>query len=337
MTYTLTKSDRNLFRGNAAGVHGDMDTTSMLDSVNGNFEVINESCHGSDGRAYPDHRLWLRSDNRDALGQFGSQRVPQQPTNVVQHYKDFCASSEKAITLDVIGTIDGGKVFYMASKLHGNNAALLDQDTYGDGGGLAISRRGSSEYIASEDRTDHWLMLMTHYGKALATTATVMSLELVCSNGMTRRHIDQKLSLSNRMMQDSIRVGDILNRALRNARAYEQMKNRFVETPLTIAEGVNAIRHFHGDPEGQTRTVKTLERIYRHELIGGELDTRQDNVWRLLNAHTQHTSHSRVCRSDGGKTLLSQVEGAKAQSNRRFLDFLESQFAPDLSAQLALV
>ena len=336
MTYALTNSDRKLFRGNAAGVNGTMDTTSMLELVNGNFQVLNEPCHGSDGRAYEDHRLWLRSDNRDALGRFGNQRVPQQPTSVVQHYKDFCASSEKAVTLDVIGTIDGGKVFYMASKLHGNNAALLDQETYGDGGGLAISRQGTSQYIASEDRTDHWLMLMTHYGKALATTATVVSLELVCSNGMTRRHIDQKLSLSNRMMQDSIRVGDILNRALRNARAYEFMKNRFVETPLTIAEGINAIRHFHGDPDGQSRTVKNLERIYRHELIGGDLDTRQGNVWRLLSAQTQYTSHSRICRADGGKTLLSQVEGSKAQANRKFLDFLESQFTPELSTQLAL-
>ena len=49
---------------------------------------------------------------------------------------------------------------------------------------------------------------------------------------------------------------------------------------------------------------------------------RQGNYWRLLSAQTQYTSHSHISRQDAGKSLMSQIEGGKARSNRDFVSYL---------------
>jgi len=331
MTYAITPADAKLFRGSAAGVNADMSPTEMLQAIDADFQVTTVIPEYQ-GREYPDCRLWLRSDNQNFLGSFGTRRTPQQPTTLIDHFRSFCAASEKAIQPDVIGTIGGGKTFYMASKLSGDNARLLDREEYGDMGGLGISRKNSDSYISKDDRTDFWLILMTHYGESLGTSVKIVANELVCSNALSVQILDKRISLSNRTLRSYHDVEAILNRAIRGSRAYATMKNRFIDTPLTITEGINAIRAFHADPDGESQTVKRLERIYQHDLIGGDLDTRQGNLWRLVNAQTQYTSHHYVDRNDGGKTFQSQVEGSKAKANRRFLDFLEAQFTPDLVA-----
>lgn len=330
MTYAITKADAKLFRGAAAGVNAEMTPTEMLQAIDADFQVTTVIPEYQ-GRQYPESRLWLRSDNQNFLGSFGTRRTPQQPTALIDHFKSFCAASEKAIQPDVVGTVGGGKTFYMASKLSGDNARLLDREDYGDMGGLGISRQGSDSYISTEDRTDFWLILMTHYGESLGTSVKIVANELVCSNALSVQVTDTRISLSNRTLRSYQDVEAILNRAVRGSRAYATMKNRFIETPLSINQGINAIRTFHDDPDGQTQIVKRLERIYQYDLIGGDLDTRQDNLWRLVNAQTQYTSHHYVDRTDGGKTFQSQLEGSKAKANRRFLDFLEGQFTPDLA------
>lgn len=336
MTYQITKADAKLFRGNAAGVNADMSAKDMLQAIDADFQVT-PVIPEFNGRQYPESRLWLRSDNQNWLGTFGTRRTPQQPEVLVDYFKSFCAASEKAIQPDVVGVVGGGRSFYMASKLSGEgNGRLLDRDEYGDMGGLGISRRGSDSYISKEDRTDFWLILMTHYGESLSTTCTVVASELVCSNALAVRITDQKVSLSNRTLRNYQDVEAILNRTVRGSRAYALMKDRFIGMPLSLADGTDLIRQYHDDADGQSQIVKRLERIYRHELIGGDLASRQDNVWRLVNAQTQYTSHHYVDRNDGGKTFQSQLEGAKAKANSSFIAFLESQFALEPAADLIL-
>lgn len=334
MTYTITPADSKLFRGTAAGVDADMSTADMLQAIDANFEVT-PVIPEFDGRQYTDSRLWLRNDNRNCLGHFGTRRTPQQPAALMDHFKSFCAASEKAIQPDVVGMIDGGRSFYMASKLSGDNARLLDRDTYGDMGGLSISRLRSDHYIPSADRTDFWLILMTHYGESLATTVNIIANELICSNALAVRVTDKRISLSNRTLRSYSDVEAILNRAVRGSRAYAQMKNRFIDIPLSISDGLSFIRAFHQDPDGESQLVKRLEKIYTQDLIGGELDTRRDNLWRLVNAQTQYTSHHYVDRRDGGKTFQSQLEGSKARANNNFIAFLEAQF-PQATPEPAL-
>ena len=325
--------NRNLFKGNAQLVCDGATPLQMLEAVNANFRVVPKSAEFG-GRAYPQHQLWMREDNgeiSDCLGCFGNRRQPQQPIQVAQFFQDFCDQSEKQISPDVIGCVNGGKTLYVACRLAGDTSDLHDKEEYGDGGGMSIKRT-----ISREDRTEHYLMLVVHFGESLATKAYVLSNELVCSNGMALRTDEKKLVIPHRAFTDGRKVEAILNQAVRSSTAYALMKDRFMNESLTTERGRQLIREFHQDPDGTSQVVKNLERIYNYTLIGGDMPERQGNYWRLLNAQTQYTSHSYVSKQDAGKSLMSQVEGSKARSNRDFITFLESQFTSEASAELVL-
>ena len=323
--------DRNLFKGNAALVPDGANAAQMLEAVNANFTVVPRAAECG-GRQFPQHQLWMRKDGddfSDCLGCFGT-RSPMQPQTMVQAMIDFCAQSEKDIKPDVIGCVDKGKTLYVASRLAGDTSGLHDKETYGDGGGMAIQRT-----VSKEDRTEHWLMQIVYYGQSLATKAFVFSNELKCSNGLALRTNEKRIVLRHKS-DNSYLIQDTLNQAIRSTEAYALMKDRFMNTPLDMALGKQLIRQFHKDPDGESKLVKSLERIYQHNLIGGDIPERQGNYWRLLNAQTQYTSHSYISKEDAGKSLMSQVDGDKAKSNRDFITFLESQFTSDRSAELVL-
>lgn len=329
MTITLNKQ---LFKGNAALVVPGSSTTEILESVDANFTIDKESPEKF-GRIYDCSKLWLRSDNRECLGHFGNRRQPQNPQVIGDFFQSFCDNSEKRISLDVVGSINNGQTLYMASRLAGDTTELNDPT---DLRGMAIKREGSEHYIARADRTEHWLMLLVHYGASLSTKAVVFSNELVCTNGMALKTVDKSMVIPHRSLADGFQVEQILNQGVRSSQAYTLMKDRFQNEALPIADGCNLIREFHDDPEGESQVVKNLERIYRYGLIGGDLPERTDNFWRLANAHTQYTSHSYVSKADPGKTLLSQLEGSKARSNRDWMQFLESQFSARIDQSLVL-
>ena len=323
--------DRNLFKGNAALVPDGANAAQMLEAVNANFTVVPRAAECG-GRQFPQHQLWMRKDGddfSDCLGCFGT-RSPMQPQTMVQAMIDFCAQSEKDIKPDVIGCVDKGKTLYVASRLAGDTSGLHDKETYGDGGGMAIQRT-----VSKEDRTEHWLMQVVYYGQSLATKAFVFSNELKCSNGLALRTNEKRIVLRHKA-DNSYLIQDTLNQAIRSTEAYALMKDRFMNTPLDMALGKQLIRQFHKDPDGESKLVKSLERIYQYNLIGGDIPERQGNYWRLLNAQTQYTSHSYISKQDAGKSLMSQVEGSKARSNRDFITYLESQFTSEASAELVL-
>lgn len=334
MTTKLCSADRKLFRGTAAEVHDWMSTEDILNAIGCNFRVARHSAQVG-GRSYDDCQLWLRDDTNDLLGYFGNRRQPIQPSTFIEYFRAFTSASDKQIALDVVGSLDQGKTFYMASKLSGDNARLLDQNLggeYGAGGGLGISRLNSDSYIAKEDRTDFWLVITDYYGESLSPKAIILGNELVCSNGLAVKVTDQSVKLTHRLAQSYDDVAAVLQAALERSRAYTRMKDRLIETPISMDTARLALRQFFSDPDGQSPTVKKLEAIYSSNLIGGELETRQDNLWRLASAVTQYTSHERA--ANGERTLRSQLEGSRARTNSRFLDFLESQFLPN--AQLAI-
>lgn len=332
-TSKLTSADRKFFRGTAAEVHPWMTTEQILDAINSNFRVTRHSAQVG-GRSYEDCQLWLRDDTNDLLGFFGHRRQVIQPATFIEYFRAFTEASDKQLTLDVVGSLDKGKTFYMASKLTSYDH-LLDRNIgdgrYGIGGGLDISRRGSSLYIPSEERTTHWLVVTEYFSESLRPKAIIFSDELVCSNGLSRTVTDQSVKLAHTAGGLSYEnVSMVLNQALRQSRAYDVMKNRFIETPITLTQARNAIRTFFRDEDAKSNTVKKLELIYSYDLIGGDRDTRSANLWRLASAVTQYTSHERLGKGDGahGRALRSQLEGSRARTGQRFMEFLEQQFLP---------
>lgn len=334
-TSKLSQADHKLFKGTAAEVRPWMSDREILASIGCDFNVIRMPAMSPYGRAYTDCQLWLRDDNQDLLGFFGTKRQIIQPSVFLDYFRAFCDASDKAISLDVVGSFNKGRSIYMAAKLSGNTGALLDSaqgGAYGSGGGLAISRAGHSAYIPSEDRTDHWLVLSESFGEALRPRVSVIANELVCSNGLARKVTECQVKLSHTQSMSKEVVHAVLEHAVRQCKAYDRMKQRLIETPISMETAAHALRQYFGNDDGTGRLAQRLEQIYRHELIGSELETRGANAWRLASAVTQYTSHERIGNSES--VFRSQLEGARARTASGFIAFLESQFSG--SPELAL-
>jgi hypothetical protein len=317
-TSKLTAADRQLFKGTAAEVHSWQSNHQILASIGCNFNVIRRSAEAG-GRSYDDCQLWLRDDTQDLLGCFGTKRHIIQPGTFLDYFRSFCNACAKAISLDVIGSFNHGRTLYMGAKLSDNNAALLGAD-----GGLDISRQRHSAYIPSEDRTDHWLILTESFGESMRPRVTVLSSELICTNGLAKRITECEVKLSHSSEMSTGIVHGVLDHAMRQCSAYDRIKERLIERPISMDTTRAALRQFFHDEEGMSGTVKRLEQLYASDLIGGELDTRTANAWRLASAVSEYTSHARIGHPE--IAFLSELEGSRARTANGFLQFLSSQF-----------
>lgn len=317
----LTASDKRIFRGTAAEVHPWMSNDEVLSSIGCNFQVESH-IPTVDGREYPDTRLWLRSDNRDHLGTFGNRRQVIQPGDFVTYFRDFCEKSNKVISLDLVGTPDKGKTFYMASKLTDSNLEGLRADYAGSG--FDIQRQ-----VDKIDRTDAWLVITDYYGQSSAPKAIVLLNELVCSNGMTRQSHSKLAGLTHLRQQGSDDVSRAILDSLELVEAYQRIKERLIDKKITVDFALNAIRTFYRSDKGTNRKVDKLIDIYSDKLIGGNLTTRQGTAWGLLSAVTQNTTHGHIGDSaeSQGRAFKSMLDGTRASEANSFCDFLLDRLA----------
>lgn len=320
----ITETDRKLFRGAAAEVHSWMDDAEILGSIGCNFDV--ESCIPTvDGREYPESRLWLRSDTRDHLGTFGNRRQVIQPKDFVGYFRDFCDKSGKAIELDVVGTPDGGKTFYMASKLLNSNLQGLMEQHSGKGFGI-------KDDVDAADRTDAWLVITDYYGESAAPRGLVLFNELVCANGMTRRTESRLAGLTHLRKQSGKDVSNAILAALEEVEVYQLLKERLINAKITSDFARNCIRSFYRPVKEDVQSAKKADKVigvYENQLIGGDLPTRKGTAWGLLQAVTQYTTHNHI--GDGpaaaGRAFKSLLDGSRARESRTFADHLQAQLA----------
>lgn len=322
LTSRLTAQDRKMFRGTAAEVHPWMNTSEILSSIGCNFEV--QSCIPTvAGREYPNTRLWLRSDNGDHLGTFGNRRQVIQPGTFIDYFRDFCEKSGKAINLDVVGTPDHGKTFYMASKL-----SDCDFDA------LRAANPGKHFEIKQDldpaDRTQAWLIITDFYGESRAPQALIYLNELVCYNGMSRQTQTKLAGLTHLKQQNAGNVAATILSALEQLSIYGGIKNRLIETKVTPDFARNVINAFYRKPgEDTSKKADRILEIYHDHLIGGHLATRQGTAWGLLSAVTQNTTHGHVGNNPEtqARAFRSSLDGPRALEGRRFSDHLQEALA----------
>ena len=322
-TSRLTAADRKMFKGDAAEVYSWMSNDEILASIGCQFNV--DSCIPTvAGREYPNTRLWLRSDNGDHLGTFGNRRQVIQPVNFVQYFRDFTEKSGKAIGLDVVGTPDHGKTFYMASKLNDVNLqALMDANP---GKHFEIKKD-----LDKADRTDAWLIITDYYGESAAPKAIVYMNELVCYNGLSRQTNTKLAGLTHLRQQSGDSVSRTILAALSELEIYSSIKNRLIETKVPTEFARNVINSFYRKPgqEGDCKKADRILEIYRDGLIGGELATRQGTAWGLLSAVTQNTTHGHIGNNpeSAARAFRSSLDGPRALEGRRFSDHLQQCLA----------
>jgi len=304
-TSKLTKSDQKLFRGTAAEVHSFMSNEDILKSIGCNFDVTRVP-HEYKGKTFNEVQHWHRSDNDGLLGTFGSRRKCIQPEVFVDYFRNFCEASNKELSLDLVGSFDAGKTFYMASKL---------------------TQIQNNNFDKVGDKTDSWLVVTDYYGESRAPKVMVLFNELICTNGMTRQ-IKERHNAFNHLREMTFDdVAPVLESAVRESQAYSDMKDKFINTEIKLERAKDAVQKFFDDEKLEQLRTKTVHNILDGGLIGGALASRQGNVWGLVSAMTQYTSHNRTQSEDvkDEKTFKSQIDGSRAYMNKRFIDFLESE------------
>ena len=331
----LNDTDLRFFYGNNVIVRPDHTPSEILEAIDCNFEVVTSKVHhtfeDADGNplmngpngpiVIQDNNLrgWFRSDNFKKLATHGNVRKPTNPAAFIEFMQKFTLASEKEISLDLVGTFDHGATFYMVSKLTEgfDKKALMTEH--------AGTEFGIQDNVAKEDRTVHYLVLTDYYRDQLAPKAVIFSQELACANGMVRKVTDKEVRLSHDRVNNYGDVAPVLQRAFGESRAYDLTKDRMRHTMLSIENGISAINNFCAGRKDGEKLAKQLIEIYdpaNGKLIGGDLEGRNERYgistqWRLVNAVTQHATHSRN-RKTSGSTLRSQIDGARAALIQQF-------------------
>jgi hypothetical protein len=274
-----------------------MTDDQILDSIGCNFRAEVEPAlyrHDGDIVESSETTIWKRSDNGNQLGSFGNRRAPIQPTDYLESFRRFVSASDGILSLDVVGSIKGGRTLYFASKLAGRNVTPYAEE----------NRVG--------DVTSQWLVVTDYYGESRKPKAILLSNQLICCNGMSES-IETKFSLSHTRSFDVDSIAEILHAAASQSTAYIQAMDMLVERRINLSQGEEIIRSFYAKEE---KIANKIVSIYRHNLIGGELPERQNTGWRVMSAVTQYNSHERIGRPE--VAFGSQLDGPRANSVRQF-------------------
>ena len=301
----ITKEDRKFFKGVAIEAHdkSHCSTEQLLTCIGANWTVEREEHYRkSTGRSFPNILHWYRSDNGDKLGSFSDRREPLDPHHVVDYFREFCNSSEKELSLDVIGFESGTNKIYAASKL----------------------TDFSQELTHVGDSTDHWMIMTVDYMQPRAISTYVWHNELVCTNGMTKKITEDAHYLTQRKFRTYDEIEPYLTSALQECEGYNLIKDKLINTKLDPWTARNVIRKFFRDEAGledmnsisKLPNVRRLERIYERDLTGGNLETRKGNAFRLQQAFTEWTSHERKSKSDDFR-FSQKLGGDLARIDRR--------------------
>lgn len=336
-TPKLSRTDRKLFRGTAVEVNDSMTTDEVLAACGAAFDVnVTAAYHPFDGvfKASTKHTIWHRSDTGEALGVFGNRRQVIQPRDFVEYFRTFTNNSGERISLDVVGSLDGGRTFYMGAKLTENNVERIIRESHAQG----ERGFGVQQLFNDQDRSDYWLIITDHYGEARAPKAQLLCNRLICANGMTRQIKTALRGLSHRRSMTESDVVGVLNAGLNQARNYAAVQSILTQTELTPEQFRNSIRKFY---KVQTENklpanVRTIESIYEYRLIGRDLETMttasgQPNAWRALNALTQYTSRSST---NSDSAFRSQLSGTRGSAPNAYLQQLAADTSNEQLAEL---
>ena len=312
----LTREDAKFFQGYKSECRDWQTTEEQLQSIACNWTVEAETLYSKNfDREYPNVVHWYQSNNGDKLGQFSDKRFIVNPVDALNWYKKSI-ENKPDITLDGIGWLPEQKVLYFFSKMTNLNPPELRK---------------------VGDTTDFFLMYTINYLKAQSMRATVYANELVCDNGMTRRVQGSDTRVSHRQKRDIIDVEQAMDAAITTGEQYIKDKIRMINTPCSQEEGVVLMRDFFQDmiPEEdrghalqfpnspiKSKFLNQLERIFKGDLIGSELETRQNNMFSVHSAVTQFTSHTKHVKNGDEARFAQQLDGPIARLNASFTNHL---------------
>lgn len=280
--------------GTAKQVTSDMDVTDQLQAVDLDWDVLNIPGQYTNPvtqeiEDIPGHSLACRSDNGTVLDVYNKGRQSWSNREVFTAFNQFCDESEMGLTVDFVGSLNGGKQFYLAAKLplemkmkrdvnDITEAYLLCRDSHLDGNGQQI--------LIYADR-------------------------LICTNGMTRRvKLKQSVTSHSRAFSaNDMHLGLVGALELLEAEQHKADALANVEMDEATAK-VHLIRAF-GHPEKewdkQPRVVRTAFNLFCGEGMGSEMLTAYNTAYGLLNAVTETYNHHLGGRKSTAASAMNEL------------------------------
>lgn len=345
--FRMSAADHKLFRNYARVVEPGMTDRDILKAAGADFNVLTQptgfKLPSGKSCTTPKSIVWTRDDREDEtayLGTFGNRRNVIQPRDFLSYFQRFVQQSGKRISLDVVGTLDNGKRFFMGSKLTEHNIEAILDNPENEHIGMRVN-----DFFKEEDLSDYWLVVTDYYSESRAPQVNLLCNRLVCTNGMSRTVKTKLAALTHRKGLSGDSVIEVLNHGIRQASAYCKIQDLLTEMELTPEQFNNGIRKFcrvkTGTLDNELPTkVKGFREIYHAKdkgmIVGIETyktSTGEANAWRALNAVTQYITHKNLADQDAA--LRSSINGTRAKEPNAYLQFLaDNHGTPDQQAEL---
>lgn len=229
-----------------------------------------------------EHFVVYRNDTNAALGIASGRYVAVQPGEVIDFYRELCASH--GFAMETAGCLKGGKLIW------------------------ALARADGSVMLPGQDRVDQYVLLSTSYDGSMATTGRWTTVRVVCANTLNAAlRTKADFSLRHSSAFDPAEARKILLPQSDFAE-FAETARKLAETPVTPEQSVEFFMAVYHDlrrgavvsPRMEKSVEKTVERLSAQYLgaPGASLASSKGTAWGLVNAVTHDIDHARKAKSN---------------------------------------
>lgn len=278
-----------------------MSLNEQLEAAGLNWTVERSPyCYGDDFQ-FQDNKsvIAYRSDNGEVLDRHGPRRNVFQNAAIVQAFHDFCDNSGDDLTIERLGSLDGGKSLFATAKLK----HTIDVAQVGD---LIESR----------------VLLTESHVSGVALQIRLFFNRLICTNGMTELVKLRGQTLTHMKEFNRTTVQAYLEAAYARTTEYEETLNQLAATAISKAEAkmhlVKAFGNINLPWEDQPKAVKVCFELFGGTGAGSEMLSAYDTLFGLSEAVKEY-SNWHMKGSNTERAFSSVCFGSRGRTQERFL------------------
>lgn len=273
-----------------------------------NWEIKRSSVHYHNGDLLelPTHDVLFRNDTNTPLSVVSRKYKEIQPAEILEFFRDLIA--DDGFQLETAGTLLGGRRIW------------------------ALAKTGLSGEVVSNDVVNAYLLLVTSYDQALATTAQYTSVRVVCNNTLhmsLQQDVENRVKIRHNTVFDPTKVKGQLGL---NAKVhYDSFMNKMrqysersmsVDAARDLVERLMVIKGVTGDVQ-KSRGFKSIMELFDGGGKGSQLPGVAGTQWGLINAVTEYADfHIRASSQD--KRLNSSWFGAGSKLKNSIVQLVEN-------------
>lgn len=237
--------------------------------------------------AFPHQKVLYRSDNKAPLAVVSARYQVVQPAEVLEFYRDL--TEVGGFELETAGVLKEGRKFW------------------------ALAKTGQTGMLKGKDVVNGYLLLATAADGTLATTASFVSVRVVCNNTLqiALRDGTGTVKVSHRSQFDAQAVKRQLGLVVSNWDAFMARTKAMAERKVTDSAAEAFFRRVltypttnpadHAALAFNERAIKVVGELYAGRGKGAQLPSASGTAWGLLNSITEFVDHSRRARSEDNR------------------------------------